>query len=143
VYGNTTNFATGDPDYKICVRIKDFQTGITYWLDKADYEAKIAGCNPVSYASGCGIVTALSAGTPGTTTATIIWTDYPGGAAIEYINNTSSTAPVVDGTLLAFGVGTLSLTGLSAGTTYHFWIRTVCAAGVKGAWTSLVYATHP
>lgn len=142
VFGKVTPFSTTDPAFKLCVRIKEMGSLTTLYVDAADYAAKISGCNLVDYASACGVVTNLNAGTPATTSATITWTDFPGGAAIEWINNTSSTPPVVDGSLLAYGVGTETVTGLTAATVYHFWIRTVCTGGVKGAWISLTYTTH-
>lgn len=45
VYGNATPFATGDHNYKLCVKVKDLTTLITYYLDAADYAANIGRCN--------------------------------------------------------------------------------------------------
>lgn len=49
IYKKPYPFATSDPSFKICVRVKDLSTGITYYLDAADYAAKVAGLNPVPY----------------------------------------------------------------------------------------------
>ncbi len=40
--------ASGDANFKICTRVKDLTTQITYYLDAADYAAKIVGCNRVA-----------------------------------------------------------------------------------------------
>jgi len=46
VYGSTTPFATGDSNYKLCIKIKDLTTLVTSYVDATDYAAKISGCNP-------------------------------------------------------------------------------------------------
>lgn len=38
-----------DPNFKICVRVKDMTTQITYYLDQADYDAQVAKFNPIPY----------------------------------------------------------------------------------------------
>jgi hypothetical protein len=49
VFGKPYPFATGDSAFKICNRLKDLQTGITYYVDAVDYLAKLPGCNLVAY----------------------------------------------------------------------------------------------
>lgn len=129
-------------------QVKDMDTLRTYWVDASEYAAAVVACNPVPYVTACAIVTGLDDGTPGQTTATISFTPTPGSVGSEYINKTSNVAPVIDGTYVDnsavnnAGVIGVSLTGLSAGTTYYFWIRTICP-GLRSSWTSLTYATAP
>lgn len=49
VFGSVTPFVSDDPKYKKCVRVKDFTTMITYYVDATDYANKIPLCNPVAY----------------------------------------------------------------------------------------------
>lgn len=47
VYGPANPpFASTDPNYKLCTRIKDLQRNITSYVDAADYLTKIGSCNP-------------------------------------------------------------------------------------------------
>jgi hypothetical protein len=130
----------GDANFKVCVKVKDMVTNIVSFVDAADYAAQIGKCNLVEYANFCPLVTGLGA-TPGGTTATINWTAPGGSAGVEYVNNTSSTAPAGTGTFLATGTNSVALSALSHTTTYYFWIRTICAGGVLSAWTSVTYTT--
>lgn len=140
VYASSTQF--GDSGYKTVVRIKDMESLVTTWVDSASYTTNVVKCNAVPYVIGCPAATGFSSGTPGATTATITWTAVPGATGYEYINNTSSSAPVVDGTFTE--TTSISLTGLTAATTYHFWLRTICGGGSAGesAYVSAVYTTH-
>ncbi len=140
VYANSHVF--GDSNYKRTYRIKDLETLVTTYVDTASYDTNVISCNLVPYPIGCAIVTNLSAGTPAATTATITWTANPAGTGYEWINNTSSTAPTGDGAFTE--ASSQAITGLTAATTYHFWIRTICGPGSLGvsAWTSLTYTTH-
>lgn len=122
-------------------KVKDMVTGAVYWVDTTDYNSKKIQCNPVARATSCPDVSSLSAGTPGATTATITWNEVPGLAGIEWVNGTSPTAPAGDGQFLVAGVKTIALTGLTTATTYHFWIRTICAGGVRNSWQQLTYTT--
>lgn len=139
VYVNTTEF--GDAGFKVVVKVKDMETGIVSWIDAADYAANIALCNFVPAAGFCPLVTALTTGSLSATGATITWAAVPGSVGIEYINNTSSTAPVVTGTYLGAATTSKAITGLTTATAYHFWIRTICPGGTLSAWASVVYTT--
>ena len=139
IFPNPQQFA--DANFKAVVCIKDMITLDEYYVDATDYNTQIITCFPVPYALSCPVASGLSAGTPGQTTATITWTNIPSSEGIEYVNNTSSSAPAGDGTFLAVGTNSVALTGLTASTAYHFWIRTICAGGVKASWTSVTYST--
>lgn len=43
--------ATNGDQVKICVKVKDLSTMVTYYLDAADYAAQVAKFNPVPYSS--------------------------------------------------------------------------------------------
>lgn len=139
VFPNPQQFS--DANFKAVVCIKDMITLDEYYVDAADYNTQIVNCFPVPYASSCPVASGLSAGTPGQTTATISWKNVASTEGVEYVNNTSSSAPTGDGTFVAVGTSSVSLTGLTASTTYHFWIRTICAGGSTAAWTSITYTT--
>lgn len=38
-------FSTADANFKICIKLKDMTTLITYYVDATDYTNKIVGCN--------------------------------------------------------------------------------------------------
>lgn len=47
-FGPITPFYTGNPNYKLCVKIKDLKTGICTYVDATSYAANVVKCNPVS-----------------------------------------------------------------------------------------------
>lgn len=132
----------GDSGFKMVVKVKDLDSNIVSYVDVTSWTTEFVKCNFVPEPTGCNIPTSISAGTPATTSATITYVPMPGSVGIEYVNNTSSVAPVVDGTYVDAGTTSVAVTGLTAATTYHFWVRTICGAGSRSAWTSLVYTTH-
>lgn len=140
VWVNASYF--GDSNFKVCVKVKDNLTGIVSFIDATNYNANIALCNFVPTANFCPVVTNLSAGTPATTSATITWTPVAGSDSLQWVNNTSSTPPATGGAYLPATTNSQAVTGLTANTTYHFWIRTTCPGGTLSAWTSLTYTTH-
>jgi len=76
----------------------------------------------------------------GTTTATISWTAASPAPAngYEYYVSTSATTPTAGTTptgSVGAGVTSANLTGLSANTTYYFWVRSNCNGTDKGLWT--------
>lgn len=131
----------GDSSFKVVAKVKDLDTNSVFYVDADSYNTNLVLCNFVPEPSFCPLVTNISAGTPGATTATITWNGVPGAAGIEWVNNTSSSAPSGDGAYLDGGTETLSLTGLTTATTYHIWIRTICGQGSRSAWTSKTYTT--
>ena len=75
-----------------------------------------------------------------TTTATLNWaaaTSAP-ASGYEYYYSTSATAPTAGTTVsgsVGAGVLTADITGLTAATTYYFWVRSNCDGTNKSAWT--------
>jgi hypothetical protein len=73
------------------------------------------------------------------TSATISWTaaSPAPGNGYEYYVSASSTAPTATTTAtgsVAAGVTSANLTGLTANTTYYFWVRSICNATDKSNW---------
>lgn len=137
------SFPAGSTEYTGLVQAYKLQIpGIGhYWVDKADYDSKIGECNGCCTPGACTIVTGLAAGSITTTGATISFT-APVGAApagYEWIVKTANVAPVIDGTYAS--ASPIVLTGLTTGTTYYFFIKTICSATNKSAWTSVSFAT--
>lgn len=132
-----------DTSFKICIKVKDRANGnLVSYVDLTSWNTLFpTACNFVPEPGICSIPTNISAGTPGTTTATITYVPEPGSVGVEWINNTSGTTPVIDGTYADASVTSIAITGLSATTAYHFWIRTICGAGSRSAWTSITYTT--
>lgn len=140
VWANLQMFA--DTSFKVCIKVKDLKTNIVSYVDLTSWNTEFVKCNYVPEPIACFVPTSISAGTPGTTTATITYTPEPGSVGIEYVNNTSSSAPVTDGTYVDAGTTSVTVTGLTAATTYHFWVRAICGAGSQSSWTSITYTTH-
>src|SRR6185436_398650 len=139
VYVDSTYF--GDSNFKVCVKVKDMDTGIVSFIDATDYANNIGKCNLVPVTNFCPLVTGITAGSITSSGATLSWTAVPGSDGVEYINNTSGTTPVINGTFIPSGTNSQVITGLSTGTTYHFWIRTLCPGGKLSAWTFKTYVT--
>lgn len=136
VWVDSTYFA--DDNFKVCVKVKDMLTNIVSFVDATSYNDNIAKCNLAPYANFCPIVTGLQA-TPAAITASTSWTPTPGGTGAEWVNSTSATPPSGSGTFT--GSNTQVITGLTASTTYYFWIRSICPGGVLSAWTYISYTT--
>lgn len=73
------------------------------------------------------------------TTATISWTaaSPAPSSGYEYFYSTSATAPTAGTTpsgSTAAGVTTANLTGLTANTTYYFWLRSNCGGSGTSTW---------
>ena len=81
-----------------------------------------------------------------TTTGTINWSAAGGGAApgtFQYVFGTSGSSPTAPGTTLPLTTTAYSGTGLAPGTTYYFFIRTMCADGDSSAWVETSFTTDP
>ncbi|MBC7643237.1 MAG: choice-of-anchor J domain-containing protein, partial [Flavobacterium sp.] len=88
----------------------------------------------------CAPPTNLIASATTTTGSTISWTAPTTAPAngYEYYYSTTNTAPiattVATGTTAA-GITTKVLTGLTTGSTYYFWVRSVCSGTTKSSWS--------
>lgn len=136
VFPSPTQFAN---NFVAVTKIKDMVLLKEFYVDTASYNTNVVTCNPVATASSCPVTTGLGATELSSSSVRINWTDNPASAGIEYVNNQSASAPTGDGTFIAQGTATVTITGLSNATLYHFWIRTICAGGVSAAWTSVTY----
>lgn len=76
------------------------------------------------------------------TSATISWTAVTGAQGYHYAVTTSMTPPTTGGNYTTNG--SVPVTGLTALTTYHTWVRTVCGAGDTSAWNTMhMWTTLP
>ena len=94
----------------------------------------------VKDAPSCVQPSALTANPVGAFTATISWTAPTTAPAngYEYYYSTTNTAPTA--TTVPSGTSTATsaaLSGLSSGTTYYFWVRSVCSATAKSDWSTV------
>jgi hypothetical protein len=96
---------------------------------------------------GCQPVTGLANGTISTTTAAPYWVAPTGGSAVSQYNwelRTSGEAGSGATGLVNSGnasTTSVNLSGLSAGTTYRFYVRTDCGGGSYSAWSSALSIT--
>lgn len=100
---------------------------------------------------GCARVLSASSFSITSSTASFTWpvpSPAPAGGYAYYLS-TSATPPaysqVASGTTTA-GNNSVTITGLTANTTYYFWVRSVCGAGDFGEWSavhSFTTATAP
>lgn len=131
----------GDPNFKVCVKVKDYTTRNTLYVDAASYNANIALCNFVPEPQSCTVVTNLVNTAKTATTANFSFVLPAGAVGVEYINNTTFTAPTGDGTYQDGGTTTIAITGLTTATTYYLHVRTICGLGSSSAWTVVTYTT--
>ena len=107
---------------------------IQFYQDQAIDDIKIQS------AASCGMPTTPTSSSITNTTATIGWT-APSSApsnGYEYYYSTSSSAPTSSTTASgSVGAGTTSanITGLTAATTYYFWVRSNCGSGSYSNWS--------
>ena len=103
----------------------------------------------VAAAPSCSsLPTSLSASSITSSSATISWTAPASapGSGYEIYYSTSSTAPVsgtAATTTTAAGIVTKSITGLTANTTYYYWVRSNCNGTDKGSWAAGTAFTTP
>ena len=79
----------------------------------------------------------------GSTSATISWIDSVSSPAngYQYYFSTDSMAPTATTTpsgTTAAGVTTATLSGLTVGTTYYVWVRSVCSSTDSSSWNSVL-----
>lgn len=70
-----------------------------------------------------------------------VWSAPVGSSGIEYVVNTSPSAPSGSGTPASGGSAVVG--GLSGATVYYVHIRTDCGGGLYSSWVSLVVTTPP
>lgn len=93
----------------------------------------------VQEAPACPSISGLTAVMSSLTSGTVSWTAPAAAPAegYEYYYSDTNTAPTdatpASGTVAA-GVTTTEITGLTTGTTYYVWVRSVCSASAKGYW---------
>ena len=94
--------------------------------------------------SVCNAPTAVVSSNITTTTAKIDWT-APATAPASYdvYYSPSNVAPIATTTPSATGIAvtTYNMTALTAATQYYVWVRSVCGATSKSAWTTVVNLT--
>ena len=93
---------------------------------------------------GCGDVTALTASNPTLDGADLMWTAPATAPAngYEIYYSTSATPPTAATVLDASNSFTsaavgMTATGMASATTYYVWVRSVCSATEKGAWSNM------
>ncbi len=96
-----------------------------------------ANCTPPSCANLSDLV--VSAIT--TTGASIGWTSSNDGDSFEYQVVESGIDPTETGTTTSDNP--LTLTGLASGTSFDFYVRSLCADGSISEWVSVSFATQP
>src|SRR5690606_13549952 len=91
-------------------------------------------------AVNCDGPTALSAGSIGSSSATLSWTAPSTAPAMGYeISYSTSATPPTSGT--ATTTLTQSIGNLQAGTVYYCWVRSKCSATTFSDWTGSQFAT--
>jgi hypothetical protein len=110
----------------------------TVYIDDVSWEAIPTCIEPTGVALGSVLAT----------TATLNWTAASPAPAdgYEYYVATTTTSP--DGTTVptgsvGAGITTAALTALTPSTQYYVWVRSVCSASDKSAWTTIVSFTTP
>uniref|UniRef100_UPI004047341D beta strand repeat-containing protein n=1 Tax=Flavobacterium sp. TaxID=239 RepID=UPI004047341D len=132
---------TANGNYRMRVR-SDFGStanptpcGLLSYGSTVDYTFSVVA------APSCLAPTALTSSTITSTSATILWTAASPAPSdgYEYFVSTSATTPTAGTTptgSTAAGVTTANLTGLTANTTYFFWVRSNCGGGEVSSWVS-------
>jgi len=124
--GNSVNLAGLLPntDYTVCVRVNTCNGGNapSEWSSIRFTTGGGMGACP---APGIPIVTGVTA-----TTATLTWAAALGATSYKYTRGTSSTCP--NGTESTVVSNTVTLTGLTSGTTYYFCVRSDCNGSLSG-----------
>ena len=99
------------------------------------YSVEIIGCREWST---CTAPTAVSAGTITSSGATFTITDAENTNNYEIYYSTSSTAPTAETSATVSGISSKSraVTGLTASTTYYYWVRSNCGGATKSSWVA-------
>lgn len=114
--------------------------GVAYYfmMDDEDIAAN-TGTISVACIVSCLPPTALTSSSITSTTATISWTaaSPAPSSGYQYYVSTSSTAPLAGTTptgSVGAGITTANLTGLTANTTYYYWVRGDCGGSGSSTW---------
>jgi len=75
--------------------------------------------------------------------ATITWTPAAGAPVADYVYTVSTSPSIPTGPVTSSTGTSCTLSGLTAGTTYYFYIRTMCADGDSSAWVAISFTTEP
>ncbi len=116
--------------YYFAVRVNE-PTSSPWYLGFDDFRLELT--------PSCVAPVGLSATVTTLTTATINWNASPSVPAngYQYFYSTINTAPADSATpsgSVGAGITTASLTGLTANSTYYFWVRSVCDGTMSSAW---------
>ena len=95
----------------------------------------------VSVVQQCLDPTTLNVTNLASVSATLNWTNV--GSATQWEVEVLPVASTPTGVGVVTGATTYSATGLTPGTDYIFYVRSLCAGGVKSAWVSLFFSTKP
>jgi phosphodiesterase/alkaline phosphatase D-like protein len=140
-YGTTTSLGTTVSSATTVtahsVALTGLTTGVTYYYRVTSVDpfgnsttSPATGNPPANFTptdTTPPVISAVTA-TPGTTTATITWTtDKNSGSQVDYGTTTALGTTVSDATLAT--AHSMSLTGLSTGTTYYFRVTSADVAG--------------
>lgn len=88
----------------------------------------------------CAVPTNLTVTGTTTTTATFSWTNGSPSIGVAYAVTTTNTPPTGSGTNISGNTVTVS-SGLSAGTSYYFWLRNRCTTSSNSEWISIPFST--
>ena len=120
--------------------------GIGLFRDETDngqnpfvHSLEILGCRDWTV---CTAPNAVVAGSVTHNSAVLTVTDEEETGNYEFYYSTSNTAPTASTVALATGSAlTKTITGLSASTTYYYWVRSNCGGVTKSAWVAGTPAT--
>ncbi|MFM9988174.1 fibronectin type III domain-containing protein [Flavobacterium sp.] len=95
----------------------------------------------VKVAEQCLDPTTLNVTNLASVSATLNWTNV--GSATQWEIEVLPVASTPTGVGVVTGAPTYSATGLTPGTDYIFYVRSLCSGGVNSAWVSFLFSTKP
>lgn len=98
------------------------------------------GTNYFTPDAACAIVTGLALDSATTTELVLSWDSIPTSAGYQYALTFSDTQPTTGWTTIL--TNTVTISGLTSGTTFYFWIRNVCFPGSFSAADYLLVETE-
>lgn len=117
---NLTGLLPGT-DYTVCVRANTCSGGTSPSAWSSIRFTTPGSCETPSQPSVSGLTS---------TSATLTWPAVPGVTSYKYSRGSSSTC--ANGTLTTTGSNTVTLTGLTPGTTYYFCVQSDCGSSASG-----------